>query len=336
VVPVQEIELAFPVGGIVESLDVQPGDHVDAGQQLAAVGSADLEVAVNQAKRNLAALTSPAAVAAAEKAVAVAQQAVEETQRQVDTLTASGGLATEIRNLEGKIDLAEQELLDAEREYRSTQSLPNGDPNKAAALVAMTDAQMRVDELVDSYLRTVSRPTEPEVDAARADLESAEAVLDEASWYIASLRGETVPDDATGGALARLEQARDELAAARTRLESARLVSPIAATVTAVYLSEGEYAAPGQVAIVVIDKDHLRIETTDLSERDVTGVEIGQDATVYLEALDQEVGGKVTAIAPIADTLGGDVVYRTTIDLDSQPDGLRPGMSAEVRIDTSP
>jgi hypothetical protein len=40
--------------------------------------------------------------------------------------------------------------------------------------------------------------------------------------------------------------------------------------------------------------------------------------TVFIKALNQDVAGKVSAIAPLADTLGGDVVYKTTIDLDEQ------------------
>jgi len=32
----------------------------------------------------------------------------------------------------------------------------------------------------------------------------------------------------------------------------------------------------------------------------------------------------------VADTLGGDVIYKTTIALDSLPDGIRSGMSVTV------
>jgi len=43
----------------------------------------------------------------------------------------------------------------------------------------------------------------------------------------------------------------------------------------------------------------------------------------------------VSEISPLADTLGGDVVYQATIDLDSIPEGLRSGMSVEVRFDVA-
>ncbi len=63
-------------------------------------------------------------------------------------------------------------------------------------------------------------------------------------------------------------------------------------------------------------------------------VAVGQPVSVYVKALDERVAGRVSVIAPLADTLGGDVVYKTTIDLDSLPPGLRPGMSVEVQFET--
>lgn len=81
------------------------------------------------------------------------------------------------------------------------------------------------------------------------------------------------------------------------------------------------------------DLTHFQIETTDFSEKDIPSASIGQAATVYIEALNQEFTGKVTDIARVSETVGGDVVFKVTIELDDQPDGLRWGMSAEVKIE---
>jgi multidrug resistance efflux pump len=72
-----------------------------------------------------------------------------------------------------------------------------------------------------------------------------------------------------------------------------------------------------------------------LSERDVPKVAVGQTATVTVKALNQDITGRVSAISPLADTLGGDQVYKVTIDLDKLPPGLLAGMSVVVQIDTS-
>jgi multidrug resistance efflux pump len=98
----------------------------------------------------------------------------------------------------------------------------------------------------------------------------------------------------------------------------------------------GEYATPAQVLVVLSDTATLRVETTDLSERDVPKVKVGQPVNVFVQALNENVAGHVSLISPISSTLGGDVVYKTTIDLDAFPEGLRSGMSVDVQFQTTP
>jgi HlyD family secretion protein len=91
---------------------------------------------------------------------------------------------------------------------------------------------------------------------------------------------------------------------------------------------------PGQVVLSLIDPSHLQVETTDLSELDVARVVPGQEALIYVDALNEEIEGQVVGIAPQATTIGGDVVYKVFVALVEQPPGLRWGMSAEVEINT--
>ena len=76
-------------------------------------------------------------------------------------------------------------------------------------------------------------------------------------------------------------------------------------------MSVGDYVSPGQVILVLSDVKNLHVETSDLSELDVPesrGRASGHRLSI--KALNQDVAGKVTAISPLADSLGGDVVYR--------------------------
>ncbi len=84
--------------------------------------------------------------------------------------------------------------------------------------------------------------------------------------------------------------------------------------------------------VTLADLGHLRLETTDLSERDVARVAIGQPARVTVEALGKSFGGHVTRIASQASVNGGDTVYTVYVDLDAQPEGLLWGMTAIVDI----
>ena len=61
---------------------------------------------------------------------------------------------------------------------------------------------------------------------------------------------------------------------------------------------------------------------------------LARPPNVFIEALDQDFSGKVMDIARISETVGGDVVFKVTIELDDQPEGLRWGMSADVSIQT--
>jgi RND family efflux transporter MFP subunit len=139
-----------------------------------------------------------------------------------------------------------------------------------------------------------------------------------------------------------LESAQAEADRAQALLDSANatlaaqsnLVAPFDGTVAAVEISPAETVVPGRVIITMGDFSKLKVETKDLSERDVPRVQIGQTANVFIKALNQEFSGKVIDISRISSTVGGDVVFKVTIDLDEQPQGLLWGMSADVKIDT--
>jgi len=131
-----------------------------------------------------------------------------------------------------------------------------------------------------------------------------------------------------------VDRAGAALTAARAEQAQATLLAPFDATVTLIDVSPGEIVVPGQVVIVLGDLSRLQVETTDLSERDTPQVEIGQPAVVYIEALGQEINGKVTEVARQSTIVSGDVFYKVTIQLDEQPENLRWGMSVEVEIQT--
>jgi multidrug efflux pump subunit AcrA (membrane-fusion protein) len=139
----------------------------------------------------------------------------------------------------------------------------------------------------------------------------------------------------------RREQAKAEVEQAKTKLETAKavfaqtsLLAPFNGTVVDIKVQAGELAQAGQVVITLGDLAHMQIETTDLSERDVTKVQPGQSVNVFIEALEKHLTGQVIRVSPISDTVGGDVVYPVTIELDQQLEGLLWGMSAEVEIQT--
>jgi len=112
------------------------------------------------------------------------------------------------------------------------------------------------------------------------------------------------------------------------------LAAPFDGTIISVDIAPFETVTPGKLLIVLGDLSSYQIETTDLSERDVTKVKAGQAADIFIEALNGEFTGKVVDVSRVSSTLGGDVVYKVTIAFDTLPDGLLWGMSADVKIQT--
>ncbi len=135
-------------------------------------------------------------------------------------------------------------------------------------------------------------------------------------------------------AQADIDRAQAALDSAKATLAEATLTAPFDGTVASVDISPAETVVPGQIVITLGDLTHFQIETKDLSERDIPNVQVGQTANVFIEALNQQFAGKVADIAHISSTVGGDVVYKVTIKLDTQPQGLLWGMSADVEIPT--
>jgi len=129
-----------------------------------------------------------------------------------------------------------------------------------------------------------------------------------------------------------VEQMRSALEVVKASIAQGTLTAPFDSTVVEVNVSQGEFVQPAQQVIVIANLENLQIETTDLSELSVAAVKIGQPARVFIEALNEEFPGKVSAISPISDTIGGDVVFKVTIQLDEQPDALLWGMSADIEI----
>jgi len=135
-------------------------------------------------------------------------------------------------------------------------------------------------------------------------------------------------------AAAKLESAQAAADVAQATLNEGTLTAPYDGVVVTINVVPGQLVQPNQVAVVIGDLNHLQIETTDLSEREIAYVKIGQTGTVHIKALNQNFSGKVIAIAPKATKYNGDWVFKVTIALDQQPPSLIWGMSADVQIQT--
>jgi HlyD family secretion protein len=326
VVPAQEARIAFTTSGKVESLQVVVGDTVTVGQALVQLeGKEDLQAAVSNAKFELAQaqqalddLTNQAVTSRiqAMKDIITYEQAVRDAQYAQDNFTVPSNQSN-LDTVEA-LQVMKQRLDKARAAFEPYKFKSSTDSTRK-------DLKKVLDEAQADYNAAVKRLQ------YEYDLEVAEAQLAKAQQdYEISKQG---PDpDKLRVAQARLDNAQTELSAAQAALDHLTLAAPFAGTVSQVNVQSGEWVLAGQAILVIADLGHLQIETTDLSERDVPQVSVGQPVSVLVKALNQQVSGRVSEIAPLADSLGGDVVYKTTIELDGQLPGIRAGMSVDVQF----
>ncbi len=185
-------------------------------------------------------------------------------------------------------------------QVKAGQVLVELDTTLLEAKVKEAEANLAAAQVQVKYLKRVGTD-EVHLESAQADADRAQALLDSANATLAA---------------------------------QSNLVAPFDGTIVSVDISSGETVVPGGVVITMGDLSRFQVETKDLSERDVPRVQVGQSASVFIKALNQEFPGKVIDISRVSSTVGGDVVFKVTIDLNQQPQGLLWGMSADVKIET--
>ncbi len=341
IVPAQSVDMGFAGAGIVQAVSVSEGQAVTQGALLVQLSnSAQIEAAVSAARlEQLSAqqalndlMQSSLPQAQAQQALANAQKAVQDAQNTYDGLAYPRGTETDIQNAETDYQLAATNLAEAQLAFDKVKNLDTTNPIRVGALNNLTNMQKAKDQALTLLNWMQGKPTSQDIAIAAGDLAVAKAQLADAqnAWDKVKTSGHDA--DQVALAQSRLDNANAQLAAAQAALEQSNLKAPFDGTVVSLNVSPGQAVTPGQAVLTLARLSLLQVETTDLSERDVPRVKVGQAASVSVASLGQSFPGKVVEIASRATTLGGDVVYKVTIRLDGQPQGLLWGMSATVNI----
>jgi HlyD family secretion protein len=341
IVPLQSIDLGFVGYGQIGEVKVAEGDVVKAGDLLASQDNlaqlqaalAASQAALDSAQKsydNLVA-NAPQAKADAELAVLKAQKAVDDAQKAVKSKQFQRASQQTIDIARANLIVAKKALDDAQTIYDQNKARSSEDVNYAAALAQLASAQQKELQAQYNFDYVSALPDPLDVQTAQANLDVAQGNL-----QAANLAWSQVKDGLAGpefvAAQSQLSAAQAALAAAQTAVGHAQITAPFSGTVVAVNVSTGQIVNPGQVALTLADLSALQAQTTDLSERDIQRVSLGQTATVSVTGVEKQLTGKVTQIARRATKLGGDTVYQVTIRLDHPDAGLRWGMSATVQI----
>ena len=324
-----QVSLAFKTSAQVTAINFNVGDRVNAGDVIAQVDDTDVQIKLTQAKRALAELTSPAAIAAAQQAQATAAQEVVRAQGTLEYL-----LSPEVYHWELEISKTDQLIKDIKKQLEASPS----DTTLQAELKKQRDYLDFVDTRLKSAkytyekeyipktftvsrngVRTVVEPSDAEILTARAAVSTAQANLVEAGYLYTYLTGGKIPDNATGSGLTTIEQAELDLNSAQANLDGTRIVTPISGTIMTLDLHLGDMASSSTTVVTVADLSQPYLEVF-LDAADWSNIKTGNDVEAVFDSLpDTTYNGKVTQIDPGLSVQGNSSVIRVLVKLNLSP-----------------
>jgi HlyD family secretion protein len=183
-----------------------------------------------------------------------------------------------------------------------------------------------------------------EFEAAQAQVKVADARVAEAAERLKLVR-EGPRTETIRQARARTDQARASVALAETRLENARLLSPLSGVVLSHNIEPGEFVAAGTPVVTVADTAHMWVRAY-LNQTDLGRIRHGQKVAIRTDTFPNKTyEGTIGFISSEAEFTPKTVqtpkervklVFRIKVDVANPNDELKPGMPADVVISTAP
>jgi len=289
--------LDWKTGGIVEKVNVKPGDKVEAGDLLLTLQPSSTSASIASARADLV----------------TAQKNLEDL------------LASDLDRAQAVIDLKEanEEYDDAVR-YR--RYLENEDR------IPLTDTRTYLKKTpngwkYDYHIRTYKGPaTEDMIIEADNDLALKKAELVEAQRTYDRLKDGPNSDDVLA--------AQAKVDAAQATVNSLSIVAPFGGEVLWIEHRKGDVVSAGEFSVNLADSTHLYIEV-QVDESDIANVKLGDQVQVAMDALPVGLTGEVAAINPVGEEISGLVKYTVLIGVDKTEEQILLGATVDVTIQVS-
>jgi HlyD family secretion protein len=252
---------------------------------------------------------------AAEAELANAEAALHQAQAAYDPVAGRSDVAMLPQSLQ--LEQATNAHRAAKARYEALFAEPDAD--RVAAV------QAQVKEALANLERLREPATAHEIAEAEAMVRQAQAQL---GLLLAGAR-----DEERDAAAAAVDQARAALERARASLADTELRAPFGGTVAVLTVRQGEQVVAGTPLAQLADLGAWQVETEDLTELDVVGIDPGDRATVAFDAIPNlSLAGTVIRIQPLGQEKLGDITYTVLVQLDEQDARLLWNMTAVVHI----
>lgn len=210
------------------------------------------------------------------------------------------------------------------------QTISNAELSRTTTIEQLQDAY----ETAETNLETAKTNAITQVRTAETNIEIQKAALDSAN---ASLDLKKAPPREVdlAGLRASVAQASVNAEKASNDLKRVQLIAPVDGTVAEVIPDMGELIQGGVIAVRLVGTERFDIEAL-VPEADIANVEVGQPATITLDAYgdDVEFTGTVTAEDPDQTKVQDAVYYKIRVQIDPKEQDVKPGMTANVIVET--
>lgn len=345
-----KIDLSFKGIGTIAEIYVKNGDMVKSGQDIAKLDISDLKSQLNQAYADLAVSRAKEhddlsdayadglnTLNDAYTKVYTADNVVFQIQQQYfrDYLGNSG----EIINNEKAIAAAKDEI----KSYLDAISLVSGNERDkmieaavSKAKANVSDSLIAVNNILDIVRSAGFRDQVSETDKAlletqRANLNTLYSSLSSAEQSISAI----ISSGKNGMSVyqAQIIQSQAKIATLENQIKESVLKSPIDGKVVESDKKEGETVQAKETVASVISTNYFEVKV-NIYEGDIADVRVGNPVSIELVAFpDRKISGKVVSVDPSEKVVSDVVYYETTISLDSEPEGVKEGMTADVTIE---
>lgn len=336
------------VAGTLIAVYVEDNQRVKAGQLLAKIDPADYQVALAQARAQLA--QAEAAVRAENPSVSITETSNQTalSSAQADVASASSGrlaAAREVKQLTAALAQAKANALTANQNKARDQKLFAAGSISQAQFDTVSNAADAANAQVDSVSASLAA-AKARVAQAVSRITAARASLNDVQRN-APLQVD-VRKASVNARQAALELAKARLQQAKLNLAYTKIVAPVSGIVGRKAMSVGDHVAPGQdiAAIVQVDREWV---TANFRETQLRHMHPGQPATVHVDATDRDFRGSVESVGaatgsrfslfPPENASGNfvKIVQRIPVRIRFAPhqpglDRLRPGMSVEPEV----
>jgi HlyD family secretion protein len=340
-VEAEEIRLGSRVGGRVKSVFVNEGDKVTAGTRLIEFEPYDLHEREQQAIALLAereaALRKMIAGLRAEE-IAQAKAHYDQAVSQL-SLVEAGPRSEEISAAKNRLEsaIANQKLATREEgrlaKLFQTNAISKSEFDEATERLEVATAVVGVTRDGLDLLKAGARSQEIEIARAKVDDALAAWELAQKGFRKEEIEQVTAARDAASGALAAIRIQQEELT----------ITAPSDGTIDSLDLQPGDLVGPNAPVMTMLSNERRWVRTY-VPQRFLQ-LAVGQQLKLTFDSFpDESFVGEVTFISRQAEFTPSNVqtpddrarqVYRIRVTLDDKSNRLRPGMTANVWLDSA-